>query len=203
MFSIHFVKKDLHIRTNIDILVPKFQFKISHTICVIFCINPFDIFPPCCRIVTFVSTHIPHSKCTVWQWFDICIIVTSYIGDGQHSNRRTYLKFLEMTFLAMDFYLVKEKSIYNIFEIWVFSSILIKTLKYILKMLTTPWALLTSCSWINKILSDVISRLLWPWTFPECQISVGDFDPQTLIRNSLHVLRHAVLDSNHRHTKSL
>lgn len=56
---------------------------------------------------------------------------------------------------------------------------------------------------LNKILSDVISRLLWPWIFPECKVSVGDFDPQTLIRNSLHVLRHAVLDGNHKHTKSL
>lgn len=109
MFSIHFVKKDLHIRTNIDILVPKFQFKISYTICVIFCINPFVIFPPCCRIVTFASTHIPHSKCTVYDL---------HHRRWSASNQRTYLKFLEMTFLAMDFYLVKEKSVYNIFEIW-------------------------------------------------------------------------------------
>lgn len=211
MFSIHFVKKDLHIRTNIDILVPKFQFKISYTICVIFCINPFVIFPPCCRIVTFASTHIPHSKCTV---YDNDLIFASWLHHRRWSasNQRTYLKFLEMTFLATDFYLVKEKSIYNIFEIWVFSSLLMYTSIYILKMVTTPWALLFCYSWINKILSvnvllcssiDVISWLLWPWAFPECQVSAGDFNPQTLIRNSLHVLRHAVLDGNHRHTKSL
>lgn len=152
MFSIHFVKKDLHIRTNIDILVPKFQFKISYTICVIFCINPFVIFPPCCRIVTFASTHIPHSKCTV---YDNDLIFASWLHHRRWSasNQRTYLKFLEMTFLAMDFYLVKEKSIYNIFEIWVFSSLLMYTSIYILKMVTTPWALLFCYSWINKILS--------------------------------------------------
>lgn len=112
MFSIHFVKKDLHIRINIDILVPKFQFKISYTICVIFCINPFFNFPPCCRIVTHPAFKM-YSMTMIWYLHHSYII-----GDGQHSNRRTYLKFLEMTFLAMDFYLVKEKSVYNIFEIW-------------------------------------------------------------------------------------
>lgn len=61
-----------------------------------------------------------YSMTMIWYFHHSYII-----GDGQHSNRRTYLKILEMTFLAMDFYLVKEKSIYNIFEIWVFSSILI------------------------------------------------------------------------------
>lgn len=144
-----------------------------------------------------------YSMTMIWYLHHSYIMFVHRRLNGQHSNRRTYLKFLEMTFLAMDFYLVKEKSIYNIFEIWVFSSLLIYTSIYILKMVTTHWALLTSCSWINKILSDVISRLLWPWTFPECQVAVGDFDPQTLIRNSLHVLRHTVLDGNHRHTKSL
>lgn len=144
-----------------------------------------------------------YSMTMIWYLHYSYIMFVHRRLNGQHSNRRTYLKFLEMTFLAMDFYLVKEVSIYNIFEIWVFSSLLIYTSIYILKMVRTPWALLTSCSWINKILSDVISRLLWPWTFPECQVSVGDFDPQTLIRNSLHVLRHAVLDGNHKHTKSL
>lgn len=173
--------------------------------------SSFAFFPPCCRIVTFASTHIPHSKCTV---YDNDLIFASQLHHRRWSasNQRTYLKFLEMTFLATDFYLVKEKSIYNIFEIWVFSSLLMYTSIYILKMVTTPWALLFCYSWINKILSvnvllcssiDVISWLLWPWAFPECQVSAGDFNPQTLIRNSLHVLRHTVLDGNHRHTKSL
>lgn len=160
MFSIHFVKKDLHIRTNIDILVPKFQFKISYTICVIFCINPFVIFPPCCRIVTFASTHIPHSKCTV---YDNDLIFASWLHHRRWSasNQRTYLKFLEMTFLVMDCFLVKENSIYNIFEIWVFSSLLMYTSIYILKMVTTPWAL-------YFVIVGLIKYFLWmsPFALP-------------------------------------
>lgn len=81
-----------------------------------FALTPFFNFPPCCRIVTHPAFKM-YSMTMIWYLHHSYII-----GDGQHSNRRTYLKFLEMTFLAMDFYLVKEKSIYNIFEIWVFSS---------------------------------------------------------------------------------
>lgn len=66
-----------------------------------------------------------YSMTMIWYLHHSYIMFVHRRLNGQHSNRRTYLKLLEMTFLAMDFYLVKEESIYNIFEIWVFSSILI------------------------------------------------------------------------------
>lgn len=87
VFSIHFVKKDLHIRTNIDILVPKTQVALS------FALIPLSSMLSYCNFCIYTHPAFKmYSMTMIWYLHHSYIMFVHRRLNGQHSNRRTYLK---------------------------------------------------------------------------------------------------------------